>query len=168
MISLLHNIVNELDYLPKDGADYTPETKGKNVFQVFYNTKITEFNGELFGGIRGVCGLIQKYDDVRMYIHITEISIFDSYFRNLYRIFKYIDETALIEDSERYNYSCIVRAQLSDFELLMLFYNALTIKDDGKFKQLIEKYAIFNNIRTEMLARENKDYKLYDGRAYIH
>ena len=66
--------------------------------------------------------------------------------------------------------SDIVRAQLSDYELLLLFYNALTIDDNGafKFKHLIEKYAIFNNIRESMLARQHEDYILYHGGAYIH
>jgi hypothetical protein len=54
--------------------------------------------------------------------------------------------------------------------LLLLFYNALTIDDNGafKFKHLIEKYAIFNNIRESMLARQHVDYILYHGGAYIH
>ena len=83
---------------------------------------------------------------------------------------KYIDVSPLIDDTERYDYACIVRAQLSDYELLMLFYNALNVDDNGelKFKQLIEKYAVFNNIREDMLARKHKDYKLYHGGAYIH
>ena len=105
-----------------------------------------------------------------MYLHVPDISIFDSYFRHLYRIYKYIDESPLIDDSERYDYSSIVRAQLSEYELLVLFYNALTINDNGefKFKRLIEKYAIFNNIRDSMLARGQEDYILYNGGAYVH
>ena len=52
----------------------------------------------------------------------------------------------------------------------MLFYNALNVRDHGdlKFKQLIEKYAVFNNIRKGMLAREHEDYILYQRGAYEH
>lgn len=170
MLSLQQGLVNSLEYIPQDGADPTPESKGKYVFDVFYNTKITRFQYCHEEQIRGIKGLIQAENDIQAYRHVREISIFDSYFRHLYRIFKYIDESQLIDDTERYSYSCIVRAQLSDYELLLLFYNSLTIDDNGvlKFKHLIEKYAIFNNIRESMLARQHEDYRLYHGGAYIH
>ena len=91
-------------------------------------------------------------------------SLFDSCFRHLYRIFKYIDESSLIDEDEKYDYACIVRAQLSESELLMLFYNAIN-DDDSKFKRLIEKYAIFNNLNVDELAKkEHKD--LYAEGAY--
>lgn len=170
MLSLQQGIVNSLDYIPQDGADPNLESRGKYVFDVFYNKKITKFQYGNEQQIMGIKGLIQAENDIQAYRRVSEISIFDSYFRHLYRIFKYIDESQLIDDTERYSYSCIVRAQLSDYELLLLFYNALTIDDNGiyKFKNLIEKYAIFNNIREPMLARQHEDYKLYHGGAYIH
>lgn len=97
------------------------------------------------------------------------ISRFDHYFRHLYRIFKYIDETDLIDEKERYDYASIVRSQLSDYELVMLFYNCLAQKDNGteenNFKPLIEKYAIFNNLRDGLLAKEDH-YELYNDGAY--
>ena len=170
MLSLQQGIVNSLDYIPQDDADPNPESRGKYVFDVFYNKKITKFQYGNEQQIMGIKGLIQAENDIQAYRRVSEISIFDSYFRHLYRIFKYIDESQLIDDTERYSYSCIVRAQLSDYELLLLFYNALTIDDNGafKFKHLIEKYAIFNNIRESMLARQHEDYILYHGGAYIH
>lgn len=170
MLSLQQGIVNSLDYIPQDDADPNPESRGKYVFDVFYNKKITKFQYGNERQIMGIKGLIQAENDIQAYRRVSEISIFDSYFRHLYRIFKYIDESQLIDNTERYSYSCIVRAQLSDYELLLLFYNALTIDDNGafKFKHLIEKYAIFNNIRESMLARQHEDYILYHGGAYIH
>jgi len=170
MLSLQQGIINSLDYIPQDSEDPNPESIGKYVFDVFYNKKITKFQYGNERQIMGIKGLIQAENDIQAYRRVSEISIFDSYFRHLYRIFKYIDESQLIDDTERYNYSCIVRAQLSEYELLLLFYNALTIDDNGiyKFKNLIEKYAIFNNIRESMLARLHEDYILYHGGAYIH
>lgn len=51
----------------------------------------------------------------------------------------------------------------------MLFYNALNVGENGvyKFKELIEKYALFNNLCTEELARE-EDYNIYKKGAYQH
>lgn len=171
MLSLHQDIVNGLYYVPKDGDDRTRESKGRYVFDVFYNTIFIRFKDEwLSDRVDGIKEIIQYENTPEAYLHVREISIFDNYFRHLYRMFKYIDVSPLIDDSERYDYACIVRAQLSDYELLMLFYNALNVRDHGdlKFKQLIEKYAVFNNIREEMLARKHEDYKLYNGGAYEH
>ena len=71
----------------------------------------------------------------------------------------------MIEDSERYDYACIIRSQLSDYELVMMFYNCLTANGRDKFKPLIEKYAVFNNLRLELLAKVN-DKEEYAQGAY--
>ncbi len=170
MLSLQQGIVNSLYYKSFDGSTINLEYKGKNVFDFFYNLKTTILPYGDDMKYWGIKGLIEENNDVNFYPEVEEISIFDSYFRHLYRIFKYIDESPLIDDTERYDYSSIVRAQLSEYELLVLFYNALTNKDNGvfKFKDLIEKYAIFNNIRVSMLARGREDYKLYNEGAYVH
>lgn len=54
--------------------------------------------------------------------------------------------------SKKYEYTSIVRATLSQYELIILFYNCLSTNGNRKFKPLIEKYAIFNNLRVELLA----------------
>ena len=93
-------------------------------------------------------------------------TILDHYFRNLYRIIKFVDESPLLLDiHERYQYTSIVRGQLSRYELLWLFYNGLSVYGNDKFKPLIEKYALLKNIRVELLVRvEDKD--LYASSAY--
>lgn len=58
--------------------------------------------------------------------------------------------------SKRYEYASIVRATLSQYELVLLFYNCLSSNGKEKFKPLIEKYAIFNNLRVELLATESE------------
>lgn len=62
--------------------------------------------------------------------------------------------------SKRYEYASIVRATLSQYELVLLFYNCLSSNGKEKFKPLIERYAIFNNLRVELLA-EPSEQKLY-------
>lgn len=170
MLSLQQEIVNELHYISKDRVEFTIESKGRSVFDFFYNTKITYFGDYRHSRIYGIRDLIKYKGNVKAYVSVEELSIFDSYFRHLYRIFKYIDKSPLIDESQRYDYTCIVRAQLSENELLMLFYNALNIHENGeyKFKNLIERYAIFNNLREYLLARGNEDYKLYGDGAYTY
>ena len=83
----------------------------------------------------------------------------DHYYRHLYRIFKYIDDADenIIDAHKKYEYACIVRASLSQYELIMLFYNGFYHQ---KFKRLIEKYAILNNLRCGLLASD-QDIRLY-------
>jgi hypothetical protein len=59
-----------------------------------------------------------------------------------------------------------VRAQLSSFELVMIFYSALTELDKGgKFKALIEKYAMLKSLPRGRLLNP-QHLELYDDRAY--
>lgn len=71
----------------------------------------------------------------------------DHYFRYLYRILVYIDQSKLISEEEKYDYAAILRAQLSEYELLILFFNGLSNDGKHKAKPLFEKYSLFNNIR---------------------
>lgn len=91
-------------------------------------------------------------DELRALIEVP----FGHYFRYIYRILKHIDESNLldgIDDAEhiREEYSSILRAQLSTYELILIFYNALHPEFQNTSKRLIEKYAIFNNLNPKYL-----------------
>ena len=106
MLSLHQDIVNGLYYVPKDDADRTRESKGRYVFDVFYNTILIGFKDEwLRDRVDGIKEIIQYENTPEAYLLVREISIFDNYFRHLYRMFKYIDVSPLIDDSERYDYA---------------------------------------------------------------
>lgn len=87
----------------------------------------------------------------------------DHYFRYLYRILKHIDKSELLDkldepEKEREYYAHLLRAQLSNFELLMLFYNGLLGENPHTIKLLIEKYAMFNNLRAWELGKNQQEY----------
>jgi hypothetical protein len=71
------------------------------------------------------------------------------YFRTLYRVFKFIDES---EIEKKQQYASIMRAQLSSYELALLFYNCLG-RAGNAFVKLAEKYALFENIDPDDLIR---------------
>lgn len=77
--------------------------------------------------------------------------LFDSYFRYLYRILKYIDDSKLISDEVKYQYAGILRAHLSYMELPLLYYNGLSGFGRDKMKPLMERYHLLKNIREEKL-----------------
>lgn len=135
---------------------------GREVFEGMYKRAIIDYNGRRYAD--GVCYILRSYGHLA-YSNIKATTRFDHCFRHLYRIYKYVDTSDLITEEERYDYACIIRSQLSDYELVMLFYNCLTTNGREKFKPLIEKYTIFNNLRTELLAN-NQDVNAYSAIAF--
>lgn len=92
------------------------------------------------------------------------------YYRNLYRMVKYIDEQTFSEDKEedyrsKYFYISIVRSQLSDHEIQWLFFNGLF--DYGElFKPLIEKYSMLKNLRYHKNETIKKFKSQYENIAF--
>lgn len=94
---------------------------------------------------------------------------FDHYFRLLYRILKYVDESKLItEFDEKYEYTSMLRAMLSRYELVWLYYNGLSPYGEEKLKPLIERYAMLKNLRDELLVKGgSKGFGKYEESAYV-
>ena len=109
---------------------------------------------------------VSKEKDLRQSAQAQEMCFdgtLDHYFRYLYRILKHIDKSELLEkldepEKEREYYAHLLRAQLSNYELLMLFYNGLLGENPQTIKTLIEKYAMFNNLRAWELGKFQKEY----------
>jgi hypothetical protein len=84
------------------------------------------------------------------------IDYFSHYFRNLYHILKYIDTSDLISEKEKKSYSTFLRSQLSDVELVCIFYNSISkIELQGrenmelgypKMRKLLEQFDILQNM----------------------
>lgn len=157
LIQIQEEITNNLSFTSTDGADrlYGDIIHGRQVFRILY--KIKGFTFSDWGIESGINknGIISYEED-------KDVGILDHYFRHLYRVFKYIDEAPIFvnDKNKKYEYACIMRASLSQYELIMLFYNCLSSNGREKFKPLIEKYAIFNNLRVELLATD-RDKELY-------
>lgn len=66
------------------------------------------------------------------------------YFRLIYRIIKFIDDST-IGDKEKFKYIKILRSQLSECEMIALYYNSLT-DYGGKSYQLILKYNLLKHL----------------------
>lgn len=98
--------------------------------------------------------------------HHTELG---HYFRNLYNIVKLVADTPAAKDKKRY--IRLIRAQLSAYELKMIFYNCLRLENEP-FKKYIEEYAIFEQIQTASVVRRrqsivpNEHYGYYESGAY--
>lgn len=177
LVSLHNQIVNDIDFDKTQnigGERVLVTVKGRDVFRDRFKTlnymlqEVEELNTKY----------LEFYQEIK--------TDFGHYFRNLYRIIKIIHETEFItyeeldldrnnEDHqkkyshcnfiERYRYTCIVRAQLSDYELLLLFYNCLSDNGTDKFKPLVEEYVILKNLPQEDI--RNQDWiKEYNESAF--
>ena len=81
-----------------------------------------------------------------------------NYFRNLYHIFKFVHTSPAITDEKRPFYASIARAQLSQDELFLLFYNSMAPGyGNPKFLFLIKKYDIMQNFDDSELSN-HMDY----------
>lgn len=162
MVTLHNQIINDIDYDSKEkseltGAMYLKTVRGRDVFRNRFNVLHSK--------------LKNKGDHSLIYENFYEErkTDFGHYFRNLYRIFKLIDDNEFISYEElgldrlkhvevkkydeenfkfQYKYASIIRAQLSDYELLILFYNGLS-KNGKEFKKYIEKYSLLDNMDQE-------------------
>lgn len=148
MIALHNQILNSID-LRND--KYEVIALGRDCFRTFYTRLNKLYRQNRTKGF-------PKYSDERIlklsyYLFWKEVRTdLGHYYRYLYNIFKFIDESGT---SNEY-YVKILRAQISDQELLLLFYNCMS--SDGKnFQKYAIKYALFDNMPlVQLLQRDHQ------------
>jgi len=80
------------------------------------------------------------------------------YFRNVHYVLEHIDS---INDSEKY--SKIFRAQLSRYELALMYYNSLSSMSSESHVTLLLKYDIFNGLySSDLFYNPDKETVLKD------
>ena len=120
---------------------------GRDAFKSLYTETldpIYHFDHEKINNVRerAMAAYRRFFDD---YHHILA-----HYFRTLYHVFKFIDMSQLSE-IEKTVYADIACAQLSSFELCLMFYNGIVGKGKTGFKPLIEKYGILKHLNANLL-----------------
>lgn len=137
MVRLFTDITNQID-LQKMGKSGTMVTKGKDAFPVFLDRLRKAYSPpekSLYGGHDFEASYESFYKD-----HNTELG---HYFRMLYNIVAFIDGSEV--ENQKF-YAKILRAQLSDAEVAILFYNGLSQHGIKKFKPLMERYGLLKNL----------------------
>ncbi|MGA2179630.1 MAG: putative phage abortive infection protein [Verrucomicrobiota bacterium] len=130
------------------------EYDGRKCFQILHN---------LLHAVYGTSRTAEQNADVNFaanfYLRMFEVyeASLGHYFRTLYHVIKFVNESdALKTDNtdadykNRRRYTSLVRAQLSAFELELLFYNGISPHGE-KFKPLIEKFGLLENFDTKHL-----------------
>lgn len=159
MISLHNQIVSE--FMLVDGPNtYIGRLAFKRLHQILnFNhgqTKdLMERTGESFTDL----SLIKKAYDA----FFTEYEyLCGHYLRNLYRIYKLIDENNEISEEEKEHFSGIIRAQFSSYEQILIFYNGLSSLGSEKFLPLMYKYDAMEHLNKKLLIDGQVHYDLYE------
>lgn len=134
--------------------------QGKDCFGEFRSFFMTEFkNHETASPEKPTIELIQNSYWIFFENNQSQLG---HYFRNLYHIFKFIKNS---DEPNKLIYSSLLRAQLSNDELFMLFYNCLTSLGNEKFKPLVEEFHLLQNLNPDDLI--NSEHKqLYNSDAF--
>lgn len=137
LLSLLNEIIKDMK-VPGDRS-----IEGRACFAAIY----VKLGAEYKAGVAKNQYLDSIDSAVRVYEHMYESyeNELGHYFRTLYHIYKYIDQS-FVSYPNKHRYANFARAQLSDRELALLFYNCLSKNGIDKFKPLIERYQILKNM----------------------
>lgn len=135
-------------------------SQGRDCFKTF-NTRFKDSIKNTLGDITGLAHTIKGY----MTFYNTNQADLGHYFRHMYRILKFIDDSTEISDLEKYKYSSLLRALVSSYELVLIFYNGLGDNGKEKFKPLIEKYSFLKNMDWGLLINQS-DTNEYDELAF--
>lgn len=178
LLNLHHQIVNSIDFryykrrvkelntgLLNINAEMEAVTiTGRDVFRNRYNFMLKDLKDAS-----------NNYESIYLDHYEKSQTDFGHYFRNLYRMIKLVDQTDFFYDSSKvsgteifrikYRYTSIIRSQISDYELLWLFYNCLSKNGIDKFKPYIELYSFFKNLPQYLIA-DASHINLYDKKAY--
>lgn len=166
LLRMLQTIIAELKLNVEELHGNKRLVQGKNIFEVLFIERDFMYISESHQRFYSIA---QKARDENDYEYISNPRIFSflfHYFRFVYRIIKYVDETDVLNSiEERYQYVAFLRSTLSNYEVAAIFYNCLSSNGKKKFKPLVEKYALFDNIDVKILGSSD-DLSLYDESAY--
>ena len=157
LLRIQNDITNSIDLVDENNKI----TKGRDCFKVFYN-RLKKLWGRNMEKFRGNSEL-ERIDKTYLAFHNEYQSEFGHYFRNMYNIVKFVDNSTV---KDKRLYTNLIRAQLSSFELALLFYNSLSTMGREKFVPLIEKYSLLKTVPKNALLNPSDHLLLYDKSAY--
>jgi len=158
LLRLQNDIVNAIDLTRTDTGEVT--LKGRDCFRVFYASFCARWNEQ-----RPEDAGPTTLDRIRRtYLNFSaEIEAeAGHYFMTLYNTLKYVDASDV---AHKKRYTNLVRAQLSSYEVALLFYTCLSERGAAKFKPLVERYAMLKMLQRDELL-DPQHLALYDAAAF--
>jgi len=155
MIAIHNSIVNAIDLVREDGA----RLQGRDCFNVFYTrlNKIFREKEKRYQKKKWSTRTLELSYRTFWKQHQTELG---HYYRYLYNVVRFVKD----EGFQNGPYIRLIRAQLSDQELLLLFYNCVT-GNGVNLTPLVEEFALLDNMPT-IRALDQKPLALISGPAF--
>ena len=134
LLDVYISIKNNLNDSDKDNKDY---------FQKIYD--------ELCAGVPKAAddtffSSNKKVIDQYTGMYLNNRGKLSSYFKTIYRLIKFVEECDHLKENEKIFYCKIIRSQISDNELLILYYNYHSVYG-AKAQPLILKYGLLKHIQ---------------------
>ncbi len=187
-LNMFHNLIESITYIKplptyKSLADkpvYPQQQevfKGRDCFEYFYKEYTKEyqnlFEEYVSNNIKHTLGTNETFSvpfDEHLRIAKTayenlfknQQSDLGHYFRTMYNLIRFVNDKNI--GNPKY-YTNLVRASLSTYEHLMLFYNAISKYGEKNFKPLIVDYSMLDNMAKELLL-DKKHLEFYPLKAY--
>ena len=144
---LLHQYNSIIEAISAKVESDEPSLHGKEALHYYVQQMQAEFDhGEFHENRKEAVGFFMNF-------YAAHEDFMPIYYRTLYRIFDMI-ETTKIDDKEKVEYAKITRSQLTDSELVLLRYNALTI-----YGRNMRKYVVNYNLLNHMPAMGLIEYR---------
>ncbi|WPN77133.1 putative phage abortive infection protein [Pseudomonas germanica] len=143
-LSLQQNVVDRLDLVSSSTGDTTATGRDciKKIFRYMKRSYI-----RTRPGLSHERRLERSYNIVWR-VYQSDLSI---YFRSLYSLLKFVSSSGGAEKAE---YGVVVRSLLSDYELVIIFYNCLHPRGEN-FRKFAEEFALFDNLDLGLLIDES-------------
>lgn len=143
MLALQQKVVQGFDLHIVRNGKVLKKVQGRDCFRNWRNKLLRRYNPERFAGHQPGEASMNSYLSV-MRSHLGDLGL---YYRSLYSVFRFI-ETA--DKEQQAHFGIVVRSLLSDYELVFLFYNCLSLKGE-RFMTYAKKYALFDNLNVDLL-----------------
>lgn len=171
LLELQQSIVNDLRITinkRRHGETIAIEYSGREVFYAsFYKESfVWGKDGEENEYEGGLCTILRNWGIYGYNNAAYTTARFDHYFRHLYHILKFVDETEWMEDILKYKYTSILRATISPYELVWIYYNSLS-EVGTRLKNYIEEYSLLKNLRDKMLILSKENEVLLEFREEL-
>lgn len=161
LLNIHHTLVSDM-------AD--DENTGRNCFEKWHGLLRNRYGVEMELHVNGG-GNLSDVQQVRQLCIRSYGFVFQRlqgnlghYFRNLYHIIKFVDRAPNLNDADKKEYAALVRAQLSAFELALLFYNCIHSAGE-KFYPYVSQYRLLHNLDEDLILAPNH-HDLYPRQAY--
>jgi len=155
ILTVLQSIINSMDLT--GFRTKAIEKSGRDCFKAFISEYNIEYKQQLHENSPS------PYNASYNIIYKRYKSDLGHYYRTLYNLVKLVDQSRV---SEKKFYTNIIRAQMSDYEVALLFLNCQSELGIKKFKPLVEKYSLLKVMDKSLVEESELLMSKYAAKAF--